>query len=85
MPRFDESQVEEAALEWFGRLGYDVLHGPDISPDGPQPERVSYPPDLRDAAVQTVLQQAEVLSANWAASECSRTLFFRNTIRQRSN
>ena len=26
-----------------------------------------YPPDLRDAAVQTVLQQAEVLSARWAA------------------
>ncbi len=27
----------------------------------------SYPPDLQDAAVQTVLQQAEVLSARWAA------------------
>ena len=26
-----------------------------------------YPPDLQDAAVQTVLQQAEVLSARWAA------------------
>ncbi len=26
-----------------------------------------YPPDLQDAAVQTVLQQAEVLSAQWAA------------------
>ena len=27
-----------------------------------------YPPDLQDAAVQTVLQQAEALSAQWAAS-----------------
>ena len=26
-----------------------------------------YPPDLQDAAVQTVLQQAEVLSERWAA------------------
>ena len=26
-----------------------------------------HPPDLQDAAVQTVLQQAEVLSARWAA------------------
>ena len=26
-----------------------------------------YPPELQDAAVQTVLQQAEVLSARWAA------------------
>ena len=27
--------------------------------------RYGYPPDLQDAAVQTVLQQAEVLSASW--------------------
>ena len=29
--------------------------------------RHSYPQDLQAAAVQTVLQQAEVLSARWAA------------------
>ena len=29
--------------------------------------KYGYPPDLQDAAVQTVLQQAEVLSASWAA------------------
>ena len=28
--------------------------------------RYGYPPDLQDAAVQTVLQQAEILSARWA-------------------
>ncbi len=27
----------------------------------------AYPPDLQDAAVQTVLQQAEVLAEKWAA------------------
>jgi len=27
--------------------------------------KYGYPPDLQDAAVQTVLQQAEVLSASW--------------------
>lgn len=42
MPRFAESHVEEAALEWLSGLGYDVSHGPDISPDGPSPERTSY-------------------------------------------
>ncbi|WP_202048114.1 type I restriction enzyme endonuclease domain-containing protein [Agrobacterium vitis] len=26
-----------------------------------------YPPDLQDAAVQTVLRQAEAISASWAA------------------
>ena len=29
--------------------------------------KYGYPPDLQDAAVQTVLQQAEALSAAWAA------------------
>ena len=29
--------------------------------------KYGYPPDLQDAAVQTVLQQAEALSARWAA------------------
>ena len=29
--------------------------------------KYGYPPDLQDAAVQTVLQQAEVLAARWAA------------------
>jgi type I restriction enzyme R subunit len=29
--------------------------------------KYGYPPDLQDAAVQTVLQQAEALSASWAA------------------
>ena len=40
--KFSESQVEDAALEWLAQLGYTVLHGPDISPDGPTPERISY-------------------------------------------
>ena len=42
MAGFTESHVEEAALEWLAGLGYAVLHGPDISPDGPTSERVSY-------------------------------------------
>jgi type I restriction enzyme R subunit len=29
--------------------------------------KCGYPPDLQDAAVQNVLQQAEALSADWAA------------------
>lgn len=35
--KFSESHVEDAALEWLPGLGYAVLHGPDISPDGPTP------------------------------------------------
>ena len=37
-----ESDIEEAALEWFTDLGYTVLHGPDIAPDNPNAERSTY-------------------------------------------
>ena len=40
--KFSESHVEDATLEWFSGLGYAVVHGPDISPDGLTPERISY-------------------------------------------
>jgi hypothetical protein len=30
-------------------------------------QKYGYPPDLQDAAVQNVLQQAEALSAEWSA------------------
>ncbi len=42
MTRITESEVEDAALEWFAGLGYAVLHGADIGPEGPAPERGSY-------------------------------------------
>ena len=42
MTKITESHVEEAALSWLEELGYEVLHGPDISPDGTSPERHSY-------------------------------------------
>ena len=37
-----ESHVEDAALAWFGELGYTVLHGPDIAPGEPSAERETY-------------------------------------------
>jgi len=33
MSHFSESVVEDAALAWLERLGYTVLHPPDISPN----------------------------------------------------
>jgi type I restriction enzyme R subunit len=37
-----ESEVEQAALDILSVQGYGVVHGPDIAPDGPNPERQSY-------------------------------------------
>ena len=42
MRAITESEVEEAALEILTELGYDYVFGPDISPDGLNPERKSY-------------------------------------------
>ena len=38
----NESHVEEAALEWFGELGYAVGHGPQLAPGEPAPKRDSF-------------------------------------------
>jgi len=38
----NESIVEDAALEWFGELGYAVRHGPNLAPGEPAAERDSF-------------------------------------------
>jgi hypothetical protein len=38
----NESGVEDAALEWFGELGYEVGPGPHFAPGEPAPERDSF-------------------------------------------
>ncbi|MCZ0937607.1 MAG: type I restriction endonuclease subunit R [Gemmatimonadota bacterium] len=55
MAGLSESHVEEAALEWLAGLGYAVLHGPDISPDGPTPERVSHDQVLLNVRLREAL------------------------------
>ncbi len=37
-----ESTVEDAALAWLERVGWQVAHGPDIAPDTPGAERSDY-------------------------------------------
>lgn len=39
---FTESHVEDAALEWFGGLGYTIGHGPEMAPGEPASERDSF-------------------------------------------
>ena len=42
MSTVDESDVEQAALEWMYELAWGVAHGPDIAPDTPGAERADY-------------------------------------------
>ncbi len=42
MSALNESHVEEAALEWFGELGYAIGHGPNMAPGESAAERESF-------------------------------------------
>lgn len=46
--------VEQEALEILQELGYEILHGPDISPDGPTPMRDLY----SDVVIVEILRDA---------------------------
>lgn len=37
-----EQQLEDAAIGWFGALGWQYASGPDIAPDGDSPARSDY-------------------------------------------
>jgi hypothetical protein len=49
------SIVEDAALEWFGELGYAVGHGPHLAPGGPaaEPDSFSEVVQIRSAQALT--------------------------------
>lgn len=59
MTAFTESIVEEAALDWMARLGYAVLHGPDIADGGAAKERdgSGYRDVILDARLRSALAQ----------------------------
>ena len=42
MTAINESDVEQAALDWLRDLGWSAAHGPDIAPGGSDPDRDSY-------------------------------------------
>src|SRR5436190_24159569 len=42
MPNLDETTVEDAALSWFGELGYQIAHAPHLAPGEIAAERRSF-------------------------------------------
>ncbi|WP_419798710.1 MAG: type I restriction endonuclease subunit R [Terasakiella sp.] len=38
----NEEQLENLCLDWFKETGWEVVHGPDIAPDGANPARGNY-------------------------------------------
>ena len=56
MAYLSESVVEQAALDWFRGLGYDVVGGPDMPP-GPQSLRESYADTILPSVVRGALDR----------------------------
>ena len=56
MAYLSESVVEQAALDWFRGLGYDVVGGPDMTP-GPQSLRESYADAIFPSVVRGALDR----------------------------
>ncbi|MGE1108883.1 type I restriction endonuclease subunit R [Bacillus wiedmannii] len=42
MFKYNESELEVAALEWLEEMDYEIVEGPDIAPDGDYAERESF-------------------------------------------
>jgi hypothetical protein len=66
-----ESVVERAALAWFESVGWLIRNGADIALGEPTAERDDYSlvvPDKQKNTTQTVLEQAELLSRDWAVA-----------------
>jgi type I restriction enzyme R subunit len=54
--RITESVVEQAALDWLGGLGYEVLSGLAIAPGEPAAERADYKQVFLFDRLQTKLE-----------------------------
>lgn len=52
---FTESEIEQAALDWFRELGYSILFGPDIAPGELFSERASYNDVLLEGRLRSSL------------------------------
>ncbi len=69
---FTESVVEEAALAWFGELGYEVRFGPEIAHDGANPERVDYREVVLAGRLHDALERLNPAASGEAREEALR-------------
>ena len=73
MNAFTESVVEQAALDWFRALGYDVISGPDMPP-GPHALRESYADTIFPSVVRGALARLNPNLPNEALDDAFRKL-----------
>jgi len=57
MNKLTENDIERYTIEELKRLGFQFLHGPDISPDGEFPERQAYSDVILKDRLRTAIQR----------------------------
>src|ERR1700689_4825639 len=68
----NESIVEDAALEWFGELGYAVGHGPHLAPGEPAAERESFGEVVLEERLREAIRRLNVSVPEEAREEALR-------------
>jgi type I restriction enzyme R subunit len=68
----NESIVEDAALEWFGELGYAVGHGPHLAPGEPAAVRASFGEVLLVGRLRQTIRQLNPAIPEEAREEALR-------------
>ncbi len=74
MTNFTETTVEQAALAWLERLGYQILFGPEIAPGEPLAERESYGQVVLEQRLRQALQRLNPQIPSDALDEAFRKL-----------
>ncbi len=74
MAIISESVVEEALLDWFGDLGYEVINGADIAPGEPAAERDDYREVLLFGRLDSALRRLNPEAPEAAIAEAVRVI-----------
>jgi len=69
-----ESEVEQASLDILSGMGYSVINGPDIAPDGPIPERQSYSDILLNGRLRDAIDRLNPKIPSEAKEEAIKQL-----------
>jgi type I restriction enzyme R subunit len=57
MTTMTENILEETCLYWFDKLGWNIIHGPDIAPGTPGAERENYSEVILKGRLRTALER----------------------------
>ncbi len=69
-----ESEIEQVALDILSELKYKVIHGPDIAPDGTNPERQSYSDVVLIARLRKAIERYNPEIPNEAKEEAIKQI-----------